>query len=178
MIGGFQIGSVAGMDITSLSKQYKVRTLSERDIPDVLALCGKNSLYYRYCPPFVSEKSIAADMKALPPGKDASDKYYIGYYDGDRLTAIMDLIMAFPNDKTAFIGFFMMETDLQGRGLGSSIIGELCACLPRFGISAVRLGWAKGNPQSEHFWHKNGFAETGATYDTGGYTVVVAQREL
>ena len=166
------------MDITSLSRIYKIKRMSEKYIPDILALCEKNSLYYRYCPPFVSEQSIAADMKALPSGKDASDKYYIGYYDGDGLIAVMDLIMAFPDEKTAFIGFFMTEASLQGRGLGSSIIEELCECLPGLGISAVRLGWVRGNPQAEHFWHKNGFTETGVTYDTNDYTVIVAQREL
>ncbi|MCI8847954.1 MAG: GNAT family N-acetyltransferase, partial [Oscillibacter sp.] len=30
----------------------------------------------------------------------------------------------------------------------------------------------------EHFWHKNGFRETGVTYDTENYTVIVAQRGL
>ena len=32
------------------------------------------------------------------------DKYYIGYYKGKELIAIMDFIMAYPDEKTAFIG--------------------------------------------------------------------------
>ena len=166
------------MNVSEFSGRYVVRILSEADIPAVYALCKENSLYYRYCPPFVSELSIAGDMKALPPGKTESDKFYIGYYDHGCLIAVMDIIRAYPDERTAFIGFFMTEATFHNKGIGSSIIEELCDCLYGIGFEAVRLGWVKGNPQAEHFWHKNGFKETGITYDTDEYTVVVAQRNL
>ncbi|MCM1557955.1 MAG: GNAT family N-acetyltransferase [Butyrivibrio sp.] len=132
----------------------------------------------RKCPPFVTEDSIRKDMTALPPGKTAEDKYYVGYFNRHGLAAVMDLIMGFPNNDTAFIGFFMTDVSIQNKGTGSKIISELCTCLSESGISSIRLGWVKGNPQAEHFWHKNGFAETGATYETDGYTVIVAQRVI
>ncbi|MBR3508064.1 MAG: GNAT family N-acetyltransferase [Lachnospiraceae bacterium] len=162
----------------SLSDKYAVRRLSEADISKILSLCEKNTLYYQFFPPFVSEQSIRDDMNALPPGKTMTDKYYVGYYDEDRLIAVMDLIMAFPNKTTAFIGFFMTEADAQRKGLGSALITELCNAMSGIGIKEVRLGWVKGNPQAEHFWKKNGFAETGATNETDKYTVVVARRGL
>ena len=163
---------------SSLSGKYTVRKLSEADIPKALSLCEKNTLYYQYCPPFVSEQSIRDDMNALPPGKTMTDKYYVGYYDEDRLMAVMDQIIGFPNKMTAFIGFFMIEADAQKNGLGSTLITELCNAMSGIGIKEVRLGWVKGNPQAEHFWKKNGFAETGATNETEEYTVIVARREL
>ena len=106
------------------------------------------------------------------------DKYYIGYYQKGRLTAVMDLIMRCPDDDKAFIGFFMVDADLQNQGVGSAIINELCKKLRSRGLSAVRLGWVRGNPQAEHFWKKNGFTETGLSYDTDDYTVIIAQRIL
>lgn len=166
------------MDISRLSSGYLVRRLGENDIEDIFALCRKNELYYKYCPPFVTRRSIADDMKALPPRKEASDKYYLGYYDGDKLIAVMDLIMGFPDEKTAFIGFFMTDTSVQKAGIGSGIIRDLCAGLRDMGLTGIRLGWVKENPQAEHFWRKNGFLKTGVTYDTDNYTVVVAQRIL
>ena len=117
-------------------------------------------------------------MKALPPNKELADKYYLGYYDAEKLIAVMDLIRAYPNENTAFIGFFMTDVSVQNTGIGSAIIDELCSYLTEIGFERVRLGWVKGNPQSKHFWHKNGFTETGITYDTDHYTVVVAEREL
>ena len=166
------------MDVSLLSDRYHVRKLGVSDVPEIYGLCRGNSLYYRYCPPFVSERSIMRDMSALPPGKDMRDKYYIGYYDDAKLIAVMDLIMAYPDESSAFIGFFMTDASVQNAGVGSAMISELCSKLSRAGVKGIRLGWVKGNPQAEHFWHKNGFTETGVTYDTDGYTVAVARRDL
>ena len=166
------------MDITKFSNQFQVRRLDQNDIEAVFALCSRNSLYYHYCPPSVTRQSIIEDMKALPPDKDLADKYYLGYFSGKKLIAVMDFIASFPEETTAFIGFFMTDVSVQKKGIGSSIIDELCACLPDAGFIRIRLGWVKGNPQAEHFWHKNGFAETGVTYESNGYTVVAAQRKL
>ena len=166
------------MDITKFSNQFQVRRLDQNDIEAVFALCSRNSLYYQYCPPSVTRQSIIEDMKALPPDKDLADKYYLGYFSGKKLIAVMDFIASFPEETTVFIGFFMTDVSVQKKGIGSSIIDELCACLPDAGFIRIRLGWVKGNPQAEHFWHKNGFAETGVTYESNGYTVVAAQRKL
>lgn len=166
------------MDITALSARYRVRRLTPDDVSLVYALCRENTLYYQYCPPFVTEEGIIGDMAALPPRKTLSDKYYVGYFDGEKLVAVMDLIVSFPDESTAFIGFFMTDVSVQHAGIGSGIIDELCAAMPSFGYKSIRLGWVKGNPQAESFWHKNGFTETGVTYDTDSYTVVVAQRNL
>lgn len=166
------------VDVSFFSDCYNVRLMDESDIADIFSLCSKNSLYYQYCPPFVTERSIADDMKALPPNKEAFDKYYLGYYNEEILIAVMDFIMAYPDEKTAFIGFFMTEVSVQNAGIGSRIIDDLCTYLSGIGLSSVRLGWVKGNPQAEHFWRKNSFTETGDICDTDNYTVVVAQRVL
>ena len=50
--------------IENLSKQYTVRKLTDTDVAAVYALCKENPLYYQYCPPFVTEDSIRADMAA------------------------------------------------------------------------------------------------------------------
>lgn len=162
----------------SLSETYTVRRLEEADLEALLALCRGNPLYYRHCPPEPTPESLRGDMAALPSGKEPEDKYYLGYFQRGRLAAALDLILRYPDDQTAFIGFFMVEKDLQGTGVGTAMMQELFAALHGDGFCAVRLGWAKGNPQSEHFWKKNGFRETGVTYDAGAYTVVVAQREI
>ena len=90
----------------------------------------------------------------------------------------MDLILAYPDPKTAFIGFFMVEKTMQGTGVGSKIVDEICEYLSKNGFSSVRLGWAERNPQAEQFWRKNGFRETGVTYNGDDYTVIIAQRDI
>ncbi len=160
------------------SRSYRVKQITPGDITQVVALCKENAMFYRYCPPFVTEESIAKDMKALPEGKTEKDKYYVGFFDQNQLIAVMDLIDCFPDESTAFIGFFMTSTTIQNRGIGTQIVRELRQYLKSQGYQYIRLGWVKGNPQSEAFWHKNGFSETGVSYQTGDYTVIVAQREL
>ena len=46
------------------------------------------------------------------------------------------------------------------------------------GYQYIRLGFAKGNPQSEAFWTKNGFVRTGVEDVQENYTVVVMEKRL
>ena len=112
------------MNISLLSNRYSVKKISERDLSSVLKLCNGNPLYYEHCPPASSFESLRADLSALPPKKTLSDKYYIGFYQHDELVSVMDLILGFPNDETAFIGFFMVNKAFQKNGIGSIIIDE------------------------------------------------------
>ena len=164
--------------IEHLSKQYEVRKLSDTDVVAVYALCKENPLYYQYCPPFVTEDSIRADMAALPPRKTPEDKFYLGFYEGDRLIAVMDLILGFPKEETAFVGFFMVNKEYQGKGIGTTLMQEVYAYLKQCGFIFVRLGFAKGNSQSEHFWLKNGFERTGVEAQNDGYVVVIMEKKL
>ncbi len=167
-----------GMELLLMSDHWRVQRLTEDNITEIYELCSKNILYYQYCPPFVTKESIAGDMKALPPGKECSDKYYLGYFEERKLIAVMDLILGYPDKDTAFIGFFMTDVSAQNKGIGSRIINDLCNCLKDLGFLRVRLGRVKDNPQAEHFWQKNGFTEAGETRDTGLYTVILAQKTL
>ena len=164
--------------INKLSKNYIVKLLYNKDVAAVYSLCSKNTLYYDFCPPFVTPESIKADMTALPPGKRREDKFYLGYYDNDYLIAVMDLILGYPDEETAYVGFFMTDVSVQGKGVGSAIISEMSQFICSQGYSDIQLGWVKDNPQAEHFWHKNGFKETGKMYDMDDYIVVGARRNI
>ena len=169
------------MNYINFSKSYHVRMLTERDIPLILALCEKNTQFYEHCPPFVTAESIRDDMCVLPQRKmdEPQDKYYLGFFDdAEQLVAAMDFIDHYPTEQSCFIGFFMMEKDLQGTGVGSSIITELCACLAQWDYQYIRLGYVDGNEQSRSFWLKNQFTDTGLRDHTNDYTVVVMNRFL
>ena len=166
------------MDIQKLSTRFSVTILTEKDIDVIYELCAGNPLFYQYCPPFITRKAILEDLKALPPNKTYDDKYYVGFWEEEQLVAIMDLIVGYPDEKTAFIGLFMLEKSMQGLGCGSRIIEECSQFLKREGFAFIRLGYAKGNPQSEHFWKKNGFEDTGIEVQNEGYVVVVLQKTL
>ncbi len=45
------------MKVEALSTQFAVRKLLEEDIGAIYSLSKGNPLFYRYCPPFVTEKA-------------------------------------------------------------------------------------------------------------------------
>lgn len=135
------------MDELLFSKKYDVRKLHKNDINQIYDLCSKNHLYYQYCPPYVTRKSIESDMSALPDNVDFKD---------EKLIAVLDLIDGYPKKDIVFIGFFMVDSTIQKSGMGSAIVKELIDYLTTLEYEEVRLGWINGNPQAEHFWIKNG----------------------
>jgi len=145
------------MDIRSLSEKYFVRRLGADDVDLIYDMSCRNEIFYRYHPPFVTKESIMEDMQALPPHKSYDDKYYIGFFDGDTLTAVMDLILGYPSDEIAWIGLLMTNVLCQNQGVGSGIVKDVCRILQQAGYEKVRIGVDKGNPQSNSFWRKNGF---------------------
>ena len=99
------------------------------------------------------------------------------YRENDALVTVLNLVLGYPDSQTAFLGLLMLDAAYQGRGIGSRILeGVLQSLKPSF--SFVRLGYAKGNPQSERFWHKNGFSPTGSITKAEAYDIIVMQRKL
>ncbi|HFI0791424.1 TPA: GNAT family N-acetyltransferase [Streptococcus suis] len=165
------------MIISNLSTRFQVRKLTEADLEQVLALYQTNPLYFEHFPPLPSLESLANDLVDCPPGKELSDKYFLGFWDKERLVAILDLIDGYPTAEVAYIGLFMVDAHFSGQGLGSKIIAELLSQLAtRF--KKVRLGYVESNPQSAHFWAKVGFCPTGEVKELAGKTIVIAEYAL
>lgn len=146
------------MDLGLISKSYIVRRLNQDDVDGCFELMRKNTMFYKYHPPFVTKESILEDMAAVPSPKSHEDKYYIGFFEDEILVAVMDLLMDYPAEKIAYIGFFMTDVQCQNKGIGSKIIRELCTRLQLLGYEKVRLGVDIDNPQSYAFWIKNRFS--------------------
>jgi len=144
-------------DINKFSNQYSVRFLKENDIDSVIGVCNGNPLFYEYTIARPTKENLLEDMRLTPPGIDLKDKYYVGYFDNETLVAVLDLIDGWPSKEVAYIGFFMMNHSYQGKNIGSSIIKELSIYLKSLNVKYLRLAVDDGNPQSLHFWHKNGF---------------------
>lgn len=167
------------INVTKLSSVYRIRLLTEKDIPDIFRLSASNPQYYRSHSIELNSAQIREDMTILPEGKTPEDKYYAGYFtDRQKLIAVLDLIDGYPEKDTAYIGLFMVAKSESGKGVGTSIIGELCDILSQAGYRAVRLAYGKSNPQSGHFWQKNRFLPVKeADHDKFG-RLIVAERTL
>ena len=166
------------MNIQFLSNRYTIRDLLPQDAEMVCEVLKKNTTFYKYHPPMVTIESILEDMEALPPNKEYEDKHYIGFFGEGALVAVMDLIERYPIQEPALLGFFAMNANLQGQGIGTQIISDSIAYLSQEGFKKVRLGIDKGNPQSKAFWLKNGFGFTGEEYESDGSAISVMERPL
>ena len=113
------------MELSKLSAKYKVRRLDKEDVDIIYNMSYPNVIFYQYHPPVVTEESILMDMEALPPGKSEEDKLYLGFFEKETLVAVMDLILKYPEEKTAYIGLFMTDIKYQNKGIGSHIIEEV-----------------------------------------------------
>ena len=166
------------MQINQLSKKYNIKKLNPNNAKEVYNLCKNNTIYYEHCPPLITINGVKEDMKALPPGKTCEDKFFLGYYDDNVLVAIMDLITGYPDDNTVYIGLFMTDISMQGKGIGTAIIGELCDYCKTQGYERIELAWVKGNPQAESFWKKNAFRPIGERSSNAAEHVIAAERKL
>lgn len=166
------------MKIQQLSSRYTVKQFTEEDIPDIYALCKSNPTYYKHMKMEPTPENLKESMTALPRGMTMENKIFAGFYQGGCLIALLDLILGYPDCNTAFIGWFMMHKALQGEGIGSAIVKDILSCVKKEGFSYVRLGYIKGNAESESFWKKNGFLPTGSESKTDDYTIVVMERAL
>ena len=163
--------------INEFSTKYKVRRLDLNDIDLIYMLCKGNSQYYEYCGKEPSVELIESDLQITPPGIPIVQKYYIGFFKDDLLVAVMDLIDGYPDGDSAFIGFFMMNKDMQGQGIGSQIVTETLQYLKLKEIKRCQLGIDKDNPQSNHFWRKNGYMVIREVTQEQG-TILVAEKQL
>lgn len=165
------------IDISKLSNQYVTRLLDASDVNSILELCRQNTLFYEYTEARPTKEQILDDMKATPPAIEQSAKYYFGFFENNDLVAVMDLVDGYPKHEIAYIGFFMMNLRYQGKHIGTDIINGVAAYLKTIGKTSIRLAIDKGNPQSAHFWNKNGF-EVISEADVNGWTKLVAEKSL
>ncbi len=165
------------IQIEKLSGAYTIRRLTDADVPMLYAWMLRNDQYFRYCGGSTTPERVRQDLTLCPPGTTPAQKHYVGFFGADTLVAVMDLIDGYPDADTAFIGFFMMNKDLQGQGTGTAIVREVLAALRALGYTAVRLGIDKENPQSNHFWRKNGFTVLREAAQERGI-VLLAERRL
>ena len=139
------------MPVEQLTVRYDVRPFTEDDLPQLLALCLGNPLYYAHLGEEVTLDSLRGELTVLPKGKALCDKYFFGLYDGGQLAAAIDLIDGYPEADVAYLGWLILAAERQGCGEGTAIVQELTDFLRAQGFRALRLACVVGNPQSARF---------------------------
>ena len=94
------------------------------------------------------------------------------------LVAVLDLITGYPEGDDAFIGWFMVDGAMQGRGVGSQIIADVRAAMKAAGYDYLSLGCSSNNEEAMAFWKNQGFRETGEQQAADGYTVIGLAKDI
>ena len=145
------------LNIESLSTSHHVRLITQADISDVYTLCKSNQKYYEYMNDVPTEESLTEIISRVPQGTDTTDKYFVGFYDGDRLISVLDLITGYPEKNDAFIGWFMVDGNFQRMGIGSQIFADVRAAAAAQGYDYMSLYCEKQNEEAMAFWKAQGF---------------------
>lgn len=168
-----------GLNIETLSSQYSVKKITEADISTVYRLAKSNSKYYEYMNTVPTRESLTEIISDIPDGAQKNCKHFVGFYNSDDvLVAVMDLITGYPEGDDAFIGWFMVDGAMQGRGVGSQIIADVRASMKAAGYDYLSLGCSSNNEEAMTFWKNQGFRETGMQQEADGYTVVGLAKDI
>ena len=177
--GAEAAGESDGLDIQTLSTQYKVRKITEADISPVYRLAKSNRRYYRYLGRIPTRESLTEIISEVPEGVSPVCKHFVGFYnEEDILIAVMDLITGYPESDDAFIGWLMVDGEKQGRGIGSGIFADVRAAMKAAGYDYMSLAVIKKNEEALKFWKEQGFKVVEETVSTDGYEVYKMARDI
>ena len=168
-----------GFDVATLSSAFAVRPIGSEEIPDVFALARSNRVYYRYLHERPTRSSLTALITRLPVGAEPQGKHFVGFYDEDGyLVAVMDLVCGWPDERTAFVGWFMVAADMQRQGIGSQLVADLRAALEATGYQRIALQVPEIDHEGIAFWEAQGFALTGERDESGRHPLVTLARGI
>lgn len=115
----------------NLSSAYLVRKLTDKDAPKAARLQKK------------SVRQVRTELYKVPENALLDQKFYIGYFDGESLAAVLDLVLDFPKRGTARL------ITLEGNQ-AASLLPELEKELARAGYAHIEIESKKADPWQDH----------------------------
>src|SRR5512143_4340891 len=159
-------------------------TVDEVEIPDVDALVldgprlravpatGQHAAQIQAC--FEGAPDYFARTEGRPPGADAAVQlladaevddhrkvFALVPRAGGPAVGLLDLLLDYPEPRTAQIGLLLFREACQGLGYGQEPTAALESALARAGYRALRLSVVDENVEAKQFWERLGFAVVG-----------------
>ncbi|WP_340644648.1 GNAT family N-acetyltransferase [Phenylobacterium sp.] len=114
-----------------------------------------------------------------PPDHPLRDKFVIGVWTDQGLTAAVELLRDFPERHVWYLGLLLVAPEARGQGLGERILAALKPWIINQEGRALRLIVQDQNPAALGFWTRQGFVVIGtATQDLMDRTNQVTRLEL
>ncbi|MCF1783035.1 GNAT family N-acetyltransferase [Lactobacillus mulieris] len=146
----------------SLPQGISASLLSEQDLSQIYKLCQTQPQYFKQMGQTLSYQHLKHQLTALPDsGLSQDSKQFWGFWKGKELIAFCELILKFPEEDAAIIGWFMVKKSVAGRGLGSELIQSVKHHLSKLKVNELILSYSDKNYSGKHFWQGQGFEPTG-----------------
>ena len=98
-------------------------------------------------------------LTECPPDLPLSAKHLIGRWEEGELTAVLDLLRAYPDPTTAYLGLLLVGEPWQGAGRGQALYLHACTLARSWGATRLRLSVIASNESALSFWLRRGFTE-------------------
>ncbi len=139
-------------------KDYKFLPITEDNIEEAFQLMRSNTYFYsRTQFHELTLEECREDITARPPETTADQKFFLGIYEEDKMIAVLDYLEGYPKKETAFIGLFMLNHEVHGKGIGKSMIDAFIQSAKENQFTEVKLGCFETNEVGYQFWSKMGF---------------------
>ncbi|MES2341410.1 MAG: GNAT family N-acetyltransferase [Pseudomonadota bacterium] len=147
------------------------------ELQDLLERCEDFEVLVTGHPP---DPHAARDLLTeVPPDHPLRDKFVVGVWTEQGLTAAIDLLRDFPQPHVWYLGLLLVAPDARGSGLGERILEALKTWVRGHGGRAIRLVVQDQNPAALRFWLRHGFVQIGtAAQELMDRTNQVARLEL
>ncbi len=114
-----------------------------------------------------------------PADHPLRDKFVIGAWTDQGLTAAAELLRDFPERHVWYLGLLLVAPENRGQGIGQQILAALKTWIVSQDGRTIRLIVQEQNPAALRFWLAHGFVQIGtATQELMDRTNQVARLEL
>lgn len=130
---------------------------------ELLAFCQRQQRYYALARQQVTRAYVASDFLA-PPGFSEDHHWHYKIFDGDAMIAYIDYYDGYRHpmrhdERSLWIGLFLVDERWQHRHIGRSIIQQLCVQYPQH--ARIQLACYDDNTTGLAFWRSMGFVAIG-----------------
>lgn len=151
-------------DFSAFSKRFKVVRLYRPEIEEAANLLGTilstGSLQGKDRQEWLEDR-ITDMMTNIPDRGPVRNKLFLGFYKGKRMIALLDIVIKYPSEEVATIGFLMVRKEYQRKGIGTEVLTQALHLLHSHGFPVVRTIAPRHRLECGDFWEKNGFVATG-----------------
>lgn len=138
--------------------QYHIELIDGNNAVEALEVLRNNDYFISKTQnhePLVQD--VIDDILARPQGLSIEQKTYCIIYKDKEVFALLDYLEKFPNDRSAYIGLFVLNMQFHSKGYAKELFDGLADISKNMNFTEIQLGCMIDNKAGCKFWKKNGF---------------------